>query len=68
MSIPLCWKCSSRIEGSDPTGIGKTLIGCKENKNITSYGSAMVLCPLIQPKGVKHDSRICEGQGYEKYS
>ena len=63
MTIPMCWKCASRIKGLDPSGSGLGLIGCKENPNIESYGGACILCPLIQPKEVKHDSRIREGQG-----
>ena len=47
MTIPMCWKCANKIEGPF-LGMGTTLVGCKENKNITSYGSAMVLCPLIK--------------------
>ena len=59
--IPICWKCASRIEEPDPTGVSVILIGCKEHPDIESYGGACILCPLIQPKEVKHDSRIREG-------
>ena len=63
MTIPMCWKCASRIVEPDPTGVAQILIGCKDHPNIESYGGACILCPLIQPKEVKHDSRIREGQG-----
>lgn len=62
MTIPMCWKCASKIISDHPEDMGQLLIGCKENPNIHSYGSACVLCPLIQPKGEKHDSDVCEGQ------
>ena len=66
--IPMCWKCKEaileQVDLPDAEFVPSMtkLIGCKENSNIKSYGSACVLCPLIQPKEVKHDSNFCEGQ------
>ena len=60
--IPMCWKCANRI--ADDSGLpgAPILIGCKEHPGIKSWAAACVLCPLIQPKKVKHDSNFCEGQ------
>ena len=62
-NIPMCWKCVDSIMGDSPDLPGaRTLIGCKAEPAIESYGGACVLCPLLKSNEVKHDRDVCEGQ------
>lgn len=59
--IPMCVKCVEAITELNLAYNCRELVGCKANPSIKSYSDAYVLCPLIQPNEVKHDSDVCEG-------
>lgn len=49
-TIPMCWKCVNVILKPNRYNHEiKTMIGCKECRNIKSYNDARIICPLIDP-------------------